>query len=274
MLAPLLLAISMVTTVTGFQSPESAYWDAGSRSWFVSNVAGGENEKDGKGWISRLDAGGKVVKERWVEGLNAPKGIRVRGRTLYVSDVDELIVIDIPDARIKTRLSAAGAKFLNDVAIGSAGEVYVSDTMGNALYRCTRTCEVFLQTEKLECPNGLLVEGNRLIVAAWGIITDAATFGTKTPGRLLQVDLKTKEITPMGDGKPVGNLDGLEKDGADYLVTDWIAGKFLRISKSGAVTVLKDGFKNSADIGYDPARRLVVLPEMGGGALQILRLDG
>lgn len=77
----------------------------------------------------------------------------------------------------------------------------------------------------------------------------------------------------MGDGKPVGNLDGLEKDGADYLVTDWIAGKFLRISKSGAVTVLKDGFKNSADIGYDPARRLVVLPEMGGGALQILRLD-
>jgi hypothetical protein len=40
------------------------------------------------------------------------------------------------------------------------------------------------------------------------------------------------------------------------------------------VTVLKDGFKNSADIGYDPARRLVVLPEMGGGALQILRLDG
>jgi len=273
MLSPLLLAISMVTTVTGFQAPESAYWDAGSQSWFVSNVAGGENEKDGKGWISRLDAGGKVVKERWVEGLNAPKGIRVGGRTLYVSDVDELIVIDIPEARIKMRLSAAGAKFLNDVAIGSAGEVYVSDTLGNALYRCTRTCEVFLQTEKLECPNGLLVEGNRLIVAAWGIITDPATFGTKTLGRLLQVDLKTKEITPMGDGKPVGNLDGLEKDGADYLVTDWIAGKFFRISKSGAVTVLKDGFKNSADIGYDPARRLVVLPEMGGGALQILRLD-
>ena len=268
-----LLAVSVTATATGFDGPESAYWDAPSRSWYVSNVAGKEDEKDGRGWISRLDASGKVLEDRWVDGLNSPHGIRVRGENLYVSDIDELVVIDVPRARIRTRLKAPGAKFLNDVAVGPAGEVYVSDTVGNAIYRCNRACEVFVQSEKLECPNGLLVEGNRLVVAAWGTITDPATFGTTTPGRLLTVDLKTKVIAQLGDGKPIGNLDGLEKDGADYLVTDFMAGKLLRVSKSGAATVLKDGFKDSADIGYDPGRKIIVVPEMGAGTVQVLHLD-
>ena len=269
----LLLAVSVTATATGFDEPESAFWDAASRSWYVSNISGGETVKDGKGWLSRLDGNGKVVKARWVEGLNAPKGIRTRGRTLYVADIDQLVVVDMRRARVKARIDAPGAKFLNDVAVGGNGEVYVSDTVESAVYRCTEKCEVFLKTEKLEDPNGLLVEGDRLIVAAWGIITDPNTFATTTPGRLLAVDLKTKAITVLGDGKPIGNLDGLEKDGADYLVTDFMAGKLLRVSKGGAVTVLKDGFKNSADIGYDPARRLVAVPEMGRGTVQFLRLD-
>lgn len=273
MFIALLLAVSVAATATGFDNPESAYWDAPSQSWYVSNVSGEENVKDGKGWISRLDASGKVLKDRWVDGLNSPHGIRVRGRTLYVSDVDQLVVIDMRNARLKARIDAPGARFLNDVAVGPAGEVYVSDTLESAVYRCTSKCEVFLKTEKLEDPNGLLVEGNRLIVAAWGVITDPATFATKTPGRLLAVDLKSKAITALGEGKPLGNLDGLERDGADYLVTDFMAGKLFRVSKSGAATVVKDGFKNSADIGWNPARRHLAVPEMSGGTLQILRID-
>lgn len=275
MLISLLLAVSVAATATGFDKPESVWWDATSRSWYVSNVSGEENEKDGKGWLSRLDANGKVTKARWVEGLNAPKGIRMRGRTLYVSDVDQLVVIDVRNARVKTRIDAPGAKFLNDVEIGPGGEVYVSDTVKNSIYRCTgeTKCEVFLETGELEGPNGLLVEGNRLIVATYGLITDPATFATKTPGRLIAVDLQTKVITVLGDGKPIGNLDGLEKDGEDYLVTDFMASKLFRVSRSGEVTVLKDGFKNSADIGYDSARKLVAVPEMGGGTVQMLKLD-
>jgi sugar lactone lactonase YvrE len=259
--------------VTGFEKPESVFWDARSRTWFVSNFAGTENEKDGKGWISRLDADGKAVKERWVEGLNSPHGIRIDGETLYVADVDELVVIEVSKARIKARIPAPGAKFLNDVAVGPAGEVYVSDTLESSVYRCTRTCEVFVKSEKLENPNGLFVEGNRLIVAAWGVITDPNTFATTTPGRLLAVNLKTKEITPPGDGRPLGNLDGVEKDGADYLVTDFMASKLFRVSRSGAVTLLREGFKNSADIGYDPVRKLVAVPETEGGSVQFLRIE-
>jgi hypothetical protein len=272
MLSPLLLAVSVLRTAAGFQAPESVYWDPGSRSWFVSNVAGKENEKDGKGWISRLDGNGNVVQERWVEGLSSPHGIRVGGRTLYVADIDMLAVIDLPTARIRTRIPAPGARFLNDVAIGPDGEVYVSDTLTDTIYRCSKACDVFVKSGRLEGPNGLLVDGGRLIVATWGAITDPATFATKVPGRLLQVDLKTKQVTPVGNGRPLGNLDGLEKRGSGYLVSDFNAGKLYFVSASGAARVLKSGFRESADIGYDPSRNLVAVPQMASGTVEFVRL--
>src|SRR5512147_1343135 len=207
MLSSLLLLVSLITTARGFQAPESVFWDAASRTWFVSNVVGKENEKDGRGWISRLDASGRIRKARWVEGLDSPHGLRVHAGTLYAADVDRIVVIDVAKARIRERIPAPGAKFLNDVAVGPSGDVYVSDTLGDAIYRCTTSCEVFVKSDALEGPNGLLVDGNRLIVATWGAISDPITFATKVPGRLLAVDRRTKEITPLGGGKPLGNLD-------------------------------------------------------------------
>ncbi|HSD72196.1 MAG TPA: ATP/GTP-binding protein [Thermoanaerobaculia bacterium] len=267
-----MLLVSLIATVPGFQAPESVFWDAASRTWFVSNVVGKENEKDGRGWISRLDASGRIRKARWIEGLDSPHGIRVHAGTLYAADVDRIVVIDVAKVRIRERISAPGAKFLNDVAVTSAGDVYVSDTLGDAIYRCRSACEIFVKSDSLQGPTGLLVDGDRLIVATWGPITDPITFATRTPGRLISVDLKTKEIAPLGEGKPIGNLDGIEKDGADYLVTDFMAGKIFRVSKSGAATVLKSGFAESADLGWDPARRTIAVPETSGGTVKFFRL--
>ena len=274
MLTTLLLAVTLTFHVSGFDKPESAYWDPGTKSWYVSSIIGSETEKDGKGWISAVDPDGKVRHLLWLTKLNAPKGIGVYGGTLYVADIDEVVLVDMAARKVKTKIAAPGAKFLNDVAIGPKGEVYVSDTMTNAIYRCTDSaCEVFVSGRNLEGPNGLLVDGNRLVVAAFGIITDPATFKTEKPGRLLAVDLKTKKVTPLGDGKPIGNLDGLEKDGEDFIVTDYMAGKLMRISKTGTVTLLQSGFKNSADIGYDTVNRTLAVPEMGAGALQLFALQ-
>ena len=146
MLTGFLLAVSMLLTVTGFDAPESAAFDEASSNWFVSNVGGKETAKDGKGWISRLDLNGRIVEAHWLDGLNAPKGIRLNRRKLYVADIDELVLIDIWSTMIKARIKIPGAKFLNDVAVGPGGEVYVSDTLRNAIYRCTddKKCDVFI----------------------------------------------------------------------------------------------------------------------------------
>src|SRR5690242_905507 len=58
-------------------NPESAYFDAESQQIFVSSVAGGGTDKDGKGWISLVTVGkdGKASAKKIVEGQNAPKGL-------------------------------------------------------------------------------------------------------------------------------------------------------------------------------------------------------
>ena len=116
------------TLTSDFASPESAYYDAGSNAVFVSSINGQILEKDGNGYISRLSPDGKMVSAKWVTGLNAPKGIRSLGGTLWVTDIDEVVSIDIATARITARVKVEGAQFLNDLATAPDGTVYASDS--------------------------------------------------------------------------------------------------------------------------------------------------
>src|SRR5687767_3656022 len=90
-------------TTPGFENPESAFVDFGSGAIYVSNVAGAPPEKDGKGWISKLDLQGTLVAVKWVQGFNAPKGLRALGGKLWVADIDEVVSIDIPTAKVDRR---------------------------------------------------------------------------------------------------------------------------------------------------------------------------
>ncbi|MCA1853583.1 MAG: hypothetical protein LC647_14670, partial [Beggiatoa sp.] len=107
------------------QTPESAYYDSESGFLFVSLVAGQPTDKDGNGRIAKLSLDGSVVAADWVTGLNSPKGLRSVGGTLWVADIDEVIGVEIASGRITSRVKPEGAQFLNDVATGPDGTVYV-----------------------------------------------------------------------------------------------------------------------------------------------------
>jgi hypothetical protein len=132
---------------------------------------------------------------------------------------------------------------------------------------------IWLEDEALSHPNGLEVEGGKLLVAAWGKdIQD--DFTTKEPGRLLSVDLETKEITPVGDGPGVGNLDGIEPDGAGgWLSTDWIGGRLLRIGSDGKAQEILDLNQGSADLEYLPDQKLAIVPMMLDGVVVAYHID-
>ncbi len=249
------------TITDGISTPESAYVDTASRSIFISQVVGAPNEKDGKGHIVRAGMDGKVIAPNWVTGLNAPKGLRSHQGTLWTADIDELIGISIANGRITSRVRIDGAQFLNDVAIGADGTVYVSDMMLSRIYAVKDgKATIFSDGPDMEWPNGLLVEGNRLIVAAWG--KPEADFSTKVPGRIFAVDLKTKTktlITP----KPVGNFDGIESDGkGGFIATDYLAGKLLHISPKGEVRTIRQFMQGTADLAFIPSSRLAIIPHM------------
>lgn len=258
---------------TGFKNPESALFDAGSATLFVSNVNGEPTGKDGNGFISKVSPDGKITTLEWVTGLDAPKGLALSGGKLYVADIDHLVEIDVAAGKVLNKFPAKDAKFLNDVAAGPDGTVYVSDMATNTIWALKDGAfDIFLKDDKLENPNGLLVEGDTLLVASWGVMTDG--FATKVPGHLKKVSLADKSISPFGDGSPMGNLDGLEPfgDGA-YLASDWMAGKVMRIGRKGKSRVLLDLGQGAADLGYDKKTNTAFIPQMMTGVLYGYSID-
>ena len=241
-------------------SPESAYFDPVSNHIYISNVIGGGNKKDGEGTIQKLHWSGKILDVNWVTGLNAPKGMRAHKGVLWVSDIDEVVSINIKTGKILNKIKIKGAKFLNDIAITKAGIVFVSDTLNSSIYQIENNkWKLFLSGKDLESPNGLLIRGKKLIVAAWGFTQD---WSTKTLGRVYAIDLKTKVKTVITK-KPLGNLDGLEIDyNGDYLVSDWVAGKVFKVTSGGKIKTLFSGFKGSADIGFLGSKKMLVVPRM------------
>lgn len=256
--------------LSGFDLPESVFWSADERVWYVSNIGGELGAKDGDGFISRLDADGGVVAMDWVTGLDGPAGLRGAGGKLYVADVDRLHAIDIAGAAIEQSVTIPGAMFLNDVEVGPGGEVFVSDTVTHSVHMWQPGSEpvVVIQSPGLEAPNGLIFKGDALYVAGIGSLSDA-----NLVGHLQRIDMGA--ATPISDH--AGKFDGLEVDGADFLATEF-TGKLERISGDGAtVTVVRDlaaedGLMSTADLGFDPDRRLVAIPDLLGGNVALYTL--
>jgi hypothetical protein len=260
--------------------PESVVWDADNSAWYVSNFGGttfaddsgaAPMKADGNGFITKLASNGEIETLRWITGLDAPKGLGVYRGKLYAADVGRIVVMNLGSATIESRIEVPDSKFLNDVAANpSTGDIYISDWTANRILRLSaggNKIEVFFESADLEMPNGLYVDGNTLVVGAWGMITDPATFATAVKGRVKLVDLETKAITNVGTG-PMANIDGIVKYGDDYFITDWAAGELIQVSAGGSAAVLKGGYKNSADLGFDATRKAIAVPEMAASGGQ------
>ena len=246
----------------GLSNPESVIYDPKLNHLYVSNVNGSGVEKDGNGFISIVSLDGKMVQENWVAGLNAPKGLALHGRTLYVADIDELVTININNGSIINKFKVNDAKFLNDVTASKNGDIYVSDMFLNRIHVLTEdNFSVWIESPELEAPNGLLALENEIILGSWGKMTDG--FATKIPGHLKRISIKDKTIQSIGDGSSVGNLDGVESDNNHgFYVTDWISGKLLYIKSSGEVSELLDLPQGSADHEVVIEMNLIFIPLM------------
>ena len=253
--------LELAWEIQGFNNPESVIYDASSDILFVSNVNGSPVEKDGNGYISKVLLDGTILSREWVVGLNAPKGLAIYEDTLYVSDIDTLIAIDIPSGTIAMSYQVADAKFLNDVAVNDQGKVFVSDMLLNRIYFLNDDqFKLWLESPELENPNGLHIEGDNLILGAWGVMTEG--FATEIPGHLKSISIKDKSITSLG-GTPIGNLDGVESDGNNgYYVTDWMAGKLYQINKAGDAELLLELEQGMADHEVLLEQKLILLPMM------------
>jgi hypothetical protein len=228
--------------------PESVLFSPENNILFISNIDGNSTDKDGKGFISKMSLTGEIMALRWVDGLDAPKGMGISGNLLYVSNINELVEINITTGKITNRYSAPKSQFLNDIAICESGAVFVSDMRGNAIYKLENgTFELWRQGIYLEGVNGLFCEGTSLYAGA--------------AGNIYKLNVVTGDYTILA--RNLGVIDGLEMAGnGEFIFSDW-AGKISYLDKNGKVTTLIDNTANkvnAADIGFDAKNKIVYSP--------------
>ena len=233
-------------TDTLLKVPESVLYDAKNNVLYTANIDGQPNDKDGRGSIGRGGLDGKILSAEWGQGLNAPKGMGIHKKFLYVADVDEVVVINTRDGSINKRIPVAGSTFLNDITIDKKGVVYVSDSRTKKVHRI-RKGKVTTHLENLQGPNGLLVHNKQLYVL--------------DNGGLYRVE-ENKSLTKITDGME-GGTDGIENvTGDEFLVSCW-GGVIYYVKADGSKEKLLDTREqkvNSADIGYDSKNRIVYVP--------------
>lgn len=229
--------------------PESVLFDGKNKVLYITNIDGKEPwGKDGKGSVGKVGLDGKIIAVDWVSGLSAPKGMGLHKNKLYVADLTELVVIDIDKGTIIERIAIEGAAGLNDVSAEENGTVYVSDSRARRVYEVKDgKVSVLLDSSKLKGPNGVLKHKGSLYVL------DAGT--------MYRME-KDGSLTKLAEGME-GGTDGIENvTGSDYLVSTW-SGVVYYVNADGTKQVLLDGREqkiNSADIGYDAAKRIVYIP--------------
>ena len=264
-----LFSTSIMAEQPVFSQPESAYfYTSGSTDpgvYFISSTNG-----DDVGWVSKLAADGSMIDSRWATDLRHPMGMRVSGKRLWINNTTEIVGLNLdnPDDRIVHPID--GAISLNDLATDSSGHAYVSDSMNSRVVRvdlATGENSTYISTLP-SSPNGVLIQGDRLYIASWGVMSDRpeerAEWITKTEGDLYWVSLKDSKKSRHIIVPELGNLDGVEIDQkGNIYVSDWESGKLYKIS-SGAKMVVDLGQygQGLADIGLNSLTGELVLPVM------------
>jgi len=269
-------------TTSDLKTPESVIYAPKQNVLFVSNIDGKPDQKDQQGFISKVSpSNGSIIELNWITGLNAPKGMAVSNNKLYVSDITDLVEIDIENGKIIKRFNAPGSAFLNDVVLDNQGNIYVSDTITDTIYKLdtnlgngTSSLQVWLQSPQLNGPNGLYVDNNknRLIIASLGDFSK--------PGAGIEViDLKNKTISSLGKERmtsPFGGLDGIVSDttGMHYYITDNPAGKVYTVNADGTGyrTLIDLQTQGSADLGVIPDQSTIIIPLMQENKLAAYKL--
>jgi sugar lactone lactonase YvrE len=243
------------TTDATLRVPESVLYDAKDKILYVSCIDGKSDEKDGKGFISKVSLSGKIEELEWVTGLHAPKGMGLHENTLYVADISRVAVIDVKNRSVKQFIEIDGAQFLNDVTIDRKGNVYISDSATGKIHTLKNgKPEVYFESSDLKRVNGLLALPDGLYVADAGTGINYKLSSNKDLSKFGETSQGADGVVPVKDG---------------YIVSSWGGEVFFVNDKGESKKMLdtKDKKLNSADIAYNPSTNMVFIPTFFGNTV-------
>lgn len=268
----------IVFTITeGIHHPESVIYSASEKAIFVSNIVSvNPVETKRLGNISKYSADGKLLQSPWISGLKAPKGMAIVGNFLFVSDVDQVVKIDIQKAVIVETITIKGAKFLNDVAADQEGNIYISDMMTDTIHVWNKGgIKIWLQSSFLRSPNGLYTAGKEhILLASWGNPINPANFQTEKLGALSSISLKNPSAKITEEESLKGNLDGITADAKGNLwISDWMNGDIYQVKKTGEASKVFNFSQGVADIFFAKELNLLLVPQMNESKVMGIKLE-
>jgi DNA-binding beta-propeller fold protein YncE len=216
---------------------------------------------------------GEIQQLRFVAGgvggatLHAPRGMAITGDTLWVADVDGVAGFNRRTGASVGTITFPGETlgFLNDVAAGPDGTLYVTDTGTNRVYRVSgRTARLLVSDSTLGGPNGVAWDagGARLLVVPYGggsevRAIDPATGATTVAFTVGAAQMDGVELLP---GERV--LVASQSDSSLHLVQ---AGRDRRLLRTAG---------KPADIGVDTRRNRVAVPYIALNRVDVWALPG
>jgi sugar lactone lactonase YvrE len=248
--------------IKGFDIPESVIMSVDKGVIYVANIAGKDlAAKDSNGFISKIKPDGTVIDFKWGVGLNGPKGMAIYNKSLYVTDIDRIVVLSLETGKIIESIPVKGAVFLNDIVVNSAGTFIISDSRASTYYTLSENgVEKLMSDSTLYFPNGLCIDEDRIIS---GVGDRIISFTAANP--------VWKDII-----METGRTDGLSKIGENaYIKSDW-KGKIHLVYTNKVKELLLDTTPeeiNAADFYYNEKTRRLFVPTFYNNAVVCYKLD-
>lgn len=252
-------------TDTILKTAEAVRYHPESEKIYVSNIGGvPPNKKDGDGYVALLTKDGAIIKKEWITGLNAPKGLHFFKGKLFVGDIDTVVEIDIETGKIEKNHTITDAVFINDLDIDANGDIYVTDSQDEKVFKLSNGESSLWLDLKGFYPNGILVEENRILILS------------SSKGELIAIDKSTQEKTVLASGVRGG--DGIVPINEGYLLSAF-QGEIYFADKNKvntpAVKLLdtRTNKLNAADMSYIPNENIVLVPTFYGNTVVAYKLD-
>jgi len=235
--------------------PESIVYDPKRDRLYISNYdAYQRSTPEEKQFISKVTPAGEIEELKWVTGLNQPTGLTIFKDNLYVVERSNLVQIDLKTGHIQKRFPIPQARFVNDIVADKSGNLYISDSRTNVIYRFHNgQCEEWCTSAEIQQPNGLQLVDNALVV------------GNNGDKCLKAINLSTKAIKTMVQ-LGAGIIDGIQSDNQGNLLVSHWEGRLYQITPAGQITKILDTTvpgRNSADFEYIKSKNLIIIPTFG-----------
>ena len=275
-------AASKLGETNDMKTPESVRYDPDLDVFYVSNINGNPFQHDGNGFIAvvRADSTGAPIRIL-VEGgkngatLDAPTGLALAGDTLWVADLDHVRAFNrrtgAPIAEID--LTSQKATFLNDVAVGGDGSVYITDTgltldakgaMAHTgvdrIFKIAGGKAAELRVDSLDAPNGITWDkANGRFIVAPSNSTGVKTWreGDKATATLISGPGQYDGVEVLADGR--------------LLVTSW-ADSAVHVLQNGTLSTMVSGVNGPADIGVDTKRNVLAIPRLADNKVEYYKI--